>query len=259
MSSAYVSTLDTPENKAFNDGLRAKFGDEMLTPSDFSVPLYDAIPLYKLAAEKAGTFDTEAVTAALGEVTFVGPRGLFTMNAQHHTRGGRTLPFVVPKESLSVPIMEKRIRLDSIIHADAAYGWDPPHLFYEVMRINHQEAYSHDGALTNQAESFFSRIRRAEIGMHHHIAGPYLESYALEMAWREDTRKINNGEQFLLVILASLSHPVSRAWKGYWERRKVASLVRRRRPRSDFLPRNVVGRHVDRLPQLAIFIRSGYY
>lgn len=28
-------------------------------------------------------------------------------------RGGRTLPFVVPKESQSVPIMEKRIRLDS--------------------------------------------------------------------------------------------------------------------------------------------------
>lgn len=39
---------------------------------------------------------------------------------------------MVPKESLSVPIMEKRIRLDSIIHADEAYGWDPLHLFYEV-------------------------------------------------------------------------------------------------------------------------------
>lgn len=85
VSSAYVSTLDTPENKAFNEGLLAKFGEEMMTPSDFSVPLYDAIHLYKLAAEKAGTFDTEAVAAALGEVTFVGPRGPISMNAQHHT------------------------------------------------------------------------------------------------------------------------------------------------------------------------------
>jgi urea transport system substrate-binding protein len=85
VSSAYVSTLDTPENKAFNEGLRAKYGDETMTPSDFSVPLYDAIHLYKLAAEKAGTFDTEAVTAALAEVTFVGPRGPISMNAQHHT------------------------------------------------------------------------------------------------------------------------------------------------------------------------------
>jgi hypothetical protein len=31
--------------------------------------------------------------------------------------------------------------------------------------------------------SFFSRLRRAEIGTHHHVAGPYLHQYANEMAW----------------------------------------------------------------------------
>jgi hypothetical protein len=36
-------------------------------------------------------------------------------------------------------------------------------------RINHQECYSDGAACTNQAESFFSRMRRAEIGIHHHI------------------------------------------------------------------------------------------
>ena len=40
--------------------------------------------------------------------------------------------------------------------------------------------YSKDGASTNQAESFFSRLRRAEIGIHHHIAGLYLGAYAAE-------------------------------------------------------------------------------
>jgi len=48
------------------------------------------------------------------------------------------------------------------------------------------------------AESFFSRLRRAEIGTHHHIDGRYLSAYAMEMAWREDNRRISNGEQFLL-------------------------------------------------------------
>jgi hypothetical protein len=38
---------------------------------------------------------------------------------------------------------------------------------------NHQEAYSMDGACTNQAEEYFSRLRRAEVGIHHHIAGAY--------------------------------------------------------------------------------------
>ena len=37
-----------------------------------------------------------------------------------------------------------------------------------MKRINHQEAYSLDGACTNYAEEYFSRLRRAEIGIHHH-------------------------------------------------------------------------------------------
>jgi ISXO2 transposase-like protein len=38
------------------------------------------------------------------------------------------------------------------------------------MRINHSVAFTDDGACTNQAESFFSRLRRAELGQHHHQA-----------------------------------------------------------------------------------------
>jgi ISXO2-like transposase domain len=84
--------------------------------------------------------------------------------------------------------------------------------------VNHSLAYSMDGACTNMAESFFSRLRRAEIGIHHHIAGPYLNAYASEMAWREDRRRTSNGEQFLEATSAALSHPVSRQWAGYWQR-----------------------------------------
>ena len=45
------------------------------------------------------------------------------------------------------------------------------HATYEMKRINHREAYSENGACTNQAESYISRLRRAEIGQHHRIAG----------------------------------------------------------------------------------------
>ena len=38
-------------------------------------------------------------------------------------------------------------------------------------------------------KGFFSRMRRAEIGHHHHIAGCYLARYAQESAWREDHRR----------------------------------------------------------------------
>src|SRR3954454_15651285 len=62
-------------------------------------------------------------------------------------------------------------------------------------RINHQEGYSIDGACTNGAEPYFSRLRRGELGHHHHIAGPYLLRYAQEAAWREDLRRVSNGEE----------------------------------------------------------------
>ncbi len=64
-----------------------------------------------------------------------------------------------------------------------------------VKRINHQLVYSADGACTNGAESFFSRMRRAEQGHHHHIAGTYLARYAQESAWRKDHRRDDNGSQ----------------------------------------------------------------
>jgi hypothetical protein len=48
------------------------------------------------------------------------------------------------------------------------------HERFEIKRINHQEAYSLDGACTNMAEEYFSPLRRAEIGIHHHIAGAYV-------------------------------------------------------------------------------------
>jgi hypothetical protein len=38
------------------------------------------------------------------------------------------------------------------------------------------------------AEEYFSRLRRAEIGIHHHIAGAYLLRYAQESSWRETTK-----------------------------------------------------------------------
>lgn len=133
-------------------------------------------------------------------------------------RNGITLPFVFKAEGEAVKTIEQRVESGSTIYADDATHWDELHARYLTKRINHSHAYSDNGACTNQAESFFSRIRRAEVGTHHHIAGPYLNSYASEMAWREDNRRISNGELYLNLVSAAISRPVSRQWKGYWQR-----------------------------------------
>ena len=130
-------------------------------------------------------------------------------------RGGETLPFVFRSEAASVSTIGAKVALGSTIYADEAASWDRLHDRFLTKRINYQEAYSTAEACTNGAESFFSRIRRAEIGIHHHIAGPYLQAYSQEMAWREGHRRVSNGEQYLMMTEAALRHPVSRVWKGY--------------------------------------------
>jgi transposase-like protein len=136
-------------------------------------------------------------------------------------RKGITLPFVFKSEAHSVQTIVARTHPEATIHADEAAGWDPLDQTFLTRRINHQECYSDGSACTNQAESYFSRLRRAELGIHHHISGRYLGAYASEMAWREDNRRVSNGEQFLMTAAAALAHPVSRQWKGYWQRKAL--------------------------------------
>lgn len=132
---------------------------------------------------------------------------------------GRTLTFVTPTEAHGVDLVKANVEHGSTVHADEASHWDRLAAHFPIKRINHQEAYSKDGACTNQAESFFSRLRRAEVGTHHHVAGRYLHAYAAEMAWREDCRREANGTQYAMVMAAVAIAPQSRQWSGYWQRR----------------------------------------
>jgi transposase-like protein len=133
-------------------------------------------------------------------------------------RKGKSLPFVVKSEAASVPLIEKRVETGTTVYADDNSAWDVLNAYYPTKRINHSERYAEGETSTNQAESFFSRLRRAEIGTHHRIAGPNLDAYAGEMGWRENHRRESNGAQYLRVVSGSLAHPVSRKWKGYWQR-----------------------------------------
>lgn len=133
-------------------------------------------------------------------------------------RKGNAVTEIFKSEAASTSAIHNRVTVGSVIHADEATGWDALHARYQIKRVNHTLGYSHNDACTNQAESFFSRLRRAEVGTHHHVAGKYLASYAAEMAWRENNRRVSNGEQYLMITNAALQAPVSRQWKGYWQK-----------------------------------------
>ena len=125
-------------------------------------------------------------------------------------RGGRTLPAVFKSESAALGFIINRVDHDTKIIADEAAGWNDLQARFDMARIDHSKLYSdRSGVYSNGAESFFSRMRRAEIGHHHHIAGRYLVRYAQESAWREDHRRVANGVQVKAVASLAMAAPVS--------------------------------------------------
>jgi hypothetical protein len=100
-------------------------------------------------------------------------------------RDGKTLLGVFVSEVAALNFIRTRIARGTTVYADEAGAWNELRGRFTMHRINHPEAYSLDGDIyTNNAESFFSRMRRAEIGHHHHLAGPYLARFAQESAWQ---------------------------------------------------------------------------
>lgn len=133
-------------------------------------------------------------------------------------RKGRTLTHVVKREAEGVEFAKKRLEDGTIVNADEASHWDVLDNFFPLERINHSEAYSINGVHVNGAESFFSRLRRMVGGQHHHVSARYLHQYAAHAAWLEDHRRESNGALAGRIVRNAMTAPVSRQWKGYWQR-----------------------------------------
>jgi transposase-like protein len=137
-------------------------------------------------------------------------------------RSGRTLTQAFATEAASTAFIKSRVAKGTEIMADEAGSWNSLHASFPMKRINHEQAYSLDGACTNGAEEFFSRLRRAEIGHFHHIAGVYIGRYAAEAGWRDDHRRESNGAQFRSIVGLVAKNKPSVDFCGYWQRTKAA-------------------------------------
>jgi hypothetical protein len=134
---------------------------------------------------------------------------------------GATLPAVFATEKAAITFIRARVDRASTVHADEAPAWNALHARFDTKRINHAVEYANNEACTNQAESFFARARRGEIGHYHHISGVYLLRYVREAAWKEDHRRTSNGKQFRrIVALVAASRP-SIDFCGYWQRHRA--------------------------------------
>jgi ISXO2 transposase-like protein len=137
-------------------------------------------------------------------------------------RNGKTLPGVVQSEVAALNFIRTRVAPQTELYADEAGSWNELHARFTMHRSNHQEAYSLPGGIfTNDAESFFSRMRRAEIGHHDHLAGSYLIRFAQEASWREDHRREANGEQVDRIAVLAMATRPGVDFCGYWQRTRI--------------------------------------
>ncbi len=75
----YYQTSDVPENKPFVDAYKKKFGANRVTDDPIEAG-YTQVYLWKMAVEKAGTTEVEAVKKAADGITFNAPEGKVTID-----------------------------------------------------------------------------------------------------------------------------------------------------------------------------------
>jgi len=144
----------------------------------------------------------------------------------------KTRTFVIKTEEMGAvdALIRRAVESHAHITADSAKAYDNLTSYMaSVARVNHTVNYvdPETGASTNQAESFFSRMRRGYLGQHHRMSVKYLPEYAAEFGFREDTRRMANGDIFAEVVgrVSSNRGGESSNWVGYWQGRKKAEVV----------------------------------
>lgn len=131
----------------------------------------------------------------------------------------RTVVAICRSENISdvEALVKQHVEPSSMIRSDElpAYG-NIKLMGYDHECVNHSVEFSTDeGINQNQAESFFSRMRRACIGIYHRVTPRYMIDYATEMAWREDVRRRDTAEQLQTLVRTVFAAGLSADWINY--------------------------------------------
>lgn len=124
----------------------------------------------------------------------------------------------ISETAASVTTMARQFAsAESVIYSDedpayASFG----RLFADHKTINHSKGYSDGkGTSNNLAESFNWRMRRGAEGIYLNPSNKYLREYAVEQAWREDTRRLSTSKKLMHLFRHVLSVGLSQWFRGY--------------------------------------------
>lgn len=121
------------------------------------------------------------------------------------------------EDSQVVPLVEKYVKKGSKVYTDELPAYRRlQYIGFSHETVNHSREFSSDaGVNQNQAESYFSRLRRAFIGVFHRITPRYMLDYSCEMSWREDMRRTDLLGQVADLFYKVTNTPHSKDWRNY--------------------------------------------
>jgi hypothetical protein len=113
----------------------------------------------------------------------------------------RCQPFSTPKPSLFIHPRSRHYGTD--VHAEEARSCDGQHELFDTKRSDHSQAYSFEGACSNQAEGYSAAcaMRRSRF-----------------TSWLEDNRCSSNGKQANRAFAQAMKRGKSADFSRYWQR-----------------------------------------
>lgn len=117
-------------------------------------------------------------------------------------RGGEVRVFVQTKtdgDTLQATV-QRNVERTASVFTDAATAYAGLGRSYLHQTIDHVREYVRGNVHTNGIENFWSLLKRSIKGTYVHVAPFHLQRYAVEQASRFNSRKINDGSRFELVL-----------------------------------------------------------
>ncbi|MCY3995058.1 MAG: IS1595 family transposase [Rhodobacter sp.] len=81
----------------------------------------------------------------------------------------------------------------SLLITDEYKGYNKAQRVYQSAMVNHKERYADGKTHTNTFEGFWSLVKRAWYGSHHHYSTQWMPLYVAESTWKYNQRKNPNG------------------------------------------------------------------
>jgi transposase-like protein len=100
-------------------------------------------------------------------------------------------------------VLEEHVSMPhTVLHTDMEKAYrSVSHRFAAHHTVNHAEReYVRGDVSTNQAENFFSQLKRSIDGTHHHVSRQHLDRYLSEFAFRHSTRDLTDAERMQRIV-----------------------------------------------------------